>query len=94
MTLSEWLESRTPPVPGPFRPWMAPEVPDAAAGVPSLVREAEAALARALTPEGRPRRGAFDLLAADGFLTYACEAALDEEDARGALEEMVRRLVG
>lgn len=92
MTLREWLEARTPPVPRAFGEWVLPEEPEAEAGVEPLVREAEAALARALSPEGRPRDGAFDLLAADAFVTYACEAALQEDDPLEVLHGMVRRL--
>ena len=93
MTLEEWLAGRTPPVPEAFRSWMQPAHPDAPAGLDSLTREAHEALARALSPEGRPRRGAFDLLAADGFLTYACEAALETDDPRAALDGVVRSLI-
>lgn len=93
MTLQAWLATRTPSVPGAFRVWMRPGHPDDPASVEALAREAEEALDRALAPAGRPRRGAFDLLAADGFLTYACEAALEEEDPADALDGLLRRLI-
>lgn len=93
MTLEAWLATRTPPVPVPFQGWMRPAYPDAPASTESLAREAEGALGRALAPGGRPRRGAFDLLAADGFLTYACEAALEEDDPVSVLDGLVRRLI-
>lgn len=92
MTLAAWIDARRPPVPVGFGDWMRPEEPSAPAGVESLAREAEAALSRALEPRGRPRRGAFDLLAADGFLTWACEAALESGDPAGTLEELIRRV--
>lgn len=91
MTLGEWIDGRTPPVPEGFRDWMRPQDPSAPAGVESLAREAGAALARSLAPEGRPRGGAFDLLAADGFLTWACEAALESQDPSAVLEDLIRR---
>ncbi|UCC24820.1 MAG: hypothetical protein JSU98_13965 [Gemmatimonadales bacterium] len=91
MRLEEWLELRTPPVPEPFREWMIPEVPDVDASAGALAGEAFSALSRALEGAGRPRRGAFDLLAADGFLTYACEAALETDDPAGVLDELIER---
>lgn len=92
MTLEAWLRGRTPPVPETFRAWMRPAHPDAPASVDTLAAEAMGALAAALSPGDLPRRGAFHLLAADGFLTYACEAALEEEDPVAALDGLVRRL--
>lgn len=92
MTVLDWIEARTPPVPGDFAEWMRPGSPSASAGPESLFQEAEAALSRSLAPEGRPRGGAFDLLAADGFLTWACEAALEAEDPSSTLEEFIRQL--
>jgi hypothetical protein len=38
---------------------------------------------------GRVRESAFALLVADGLLTYACEAALESEDAEEALERLL-----
>jgi hypothetical protein len=91
MTLGEWMDARVPPVPVPFRAWMVPEAPDGEVSVGALAREAEASLERAVQGETRPRDGAFDLLAADGFLTYACEAALEAENPAEALDELIRR---
>jgi hypothetical protein len=50
------------------------------------------ALGRALAPEGRERGGAFDLLAADAFVTWAAEASLDSEAPNETLREMAERL--
>lgn len=94
MTLEEWIARRIPPVPAAFQEWMVPAGAGAEASVEALAREAEAALGRALSGEERPRRGAFDLLAADGFLTWACEAALEEDDPAGALDGLIRRFAG
>jgi hypothetical protein len=52
---------------------------------------AVASLERALEPEGRERGGAFDLLAADAFVTWAAEAGLEREDPGPWLVEMTRR---
>lgn len=46
------------------------------------------ALARSTEPEGRERRGAFDLLAADAFLTRAAAGALERDDAPELLARM------
>lgn len=58
----------------------------------ALETAALAALARALSPGGRERAGAFDLLAADAFVTWAAEAGLDEEDPETRLRSLVRRV--
>ena len=89
--LKGWIASRQPPVPGDFGQWMVPERGEAEASTGTLASEAERALARALNPEGRPRGGAFDLLAADGFLTWACEAAIESDDPDAALAGLIER---
>lgn len=43
---------------------------------------------------GRVRGSAFHLLAADAWLTYASEAALECADADAVLTDMVRSVVG
>ncbi len=91
LRLSAWIGSRTPPVPAGFAEWMRPSNPDRPALPADLADEAAAALDRTLTGSGRPRGGAFDLLAADGFLTWAAEAALDEADPDAALQRLVER---
>lgn len=92
--LQRWIDGRTPPVPAGFASRMAPTgTGDAASGdvVTALADEAEHALRLALSPEGRDRGGAFDLLAADGFLTWAAEAALETEDPDAALADLIAR---
>ncbi len=89
MTLRDWLAARVPPVPGDFGAWMEPAQPEAAASPEAILAETELSLERSLAPEGRPRGGAFDLLAADGFLTYACEAALEADDPEAALQSLL-----
>ena len=42
-------------------------------------------LAAAIDRPGRVRATAFDLLATDALITYACEAALEVDDVDGAL---------
>lgn len=79
-------------VPAPFRDrlgeWGTLEVDGGLPSPAGLAEVAACALARSLEPEGRERRGAFDLLAADAFLTRAAESALEEDDPRGLLARM------
>ena len=86
-----WLADRTP------RPPDALELPVAPGQAPlaDLLTEAGAtALERALAGGGE-RGGAFDLLAADALITYACEAAASATDPEaellGILERLARR---
>jgi hypothetical protein len=97
VTLEAWIASRTPPVPTAFRPSVVPtsprrEVPTPEAAVEALVDEAHVALGRALAREPQDRDGAFDLLAADAFATWAAEAALDVDDPETALLDLARTL--
>jgi hypothetical protein len=90
-TAEDWVHDLEPPVPGEFAGHLrdarkGPEPP----GTGSLAGAAWAALARAIE-KGGDRTGAFDLLAADGLLTYACERALSHEDPVEALEDLARR---
>lgn len=89
--LSTWIAARVPPVPAGFSEWMRPGDPGRPATSTDLAAEAAAALDRTLVGSDRPRGGAFDLLAADGFLTWAAEAALDESDPDAALDRLVDR---
>lgn len=51
------------------------------------------ALREALERSGRDREAAFRLLAADAFLTWACEAAVElEEEPRPALRQLLDRV--
>jgi hypothetical protein len=66
-----------------------------ASGVPlrvGLVEEARRATTRALAGQGE-HAGAFHLLAADGFATLACQAALADADPDGALAKVLDRLI-
>ncbi len=50
------------------------------------------ALSRALEKPGRVRAAAFDLLVADAFLTYACEAMAASGDVGAGLESLIGQL--
>lgn len=54
-----------------------------------LLGTAAAALDAALRQPGRVRAAAFELLAADALVTYACEAALEGDAPDDALDRLV-----
>jgi hypothetical protein len=68
-----------------------PPASTSAEALGALLSEAHAGLRDACAGRGE-RRGAFRLLAADAYLTYACEAALDRGDPSGDLRTMVSRV--
>lgn len=87
-----WLESREPAPPLELVEWLT--VPDR--HLPLVDHLAEAgmdALLRAEARPGRDREAAFQLLAADALLTYACEAAAEQDDVEGALSRVLDRVV-
>jgi len=84
----DWLAGRVP------RPPDALPLPveDGAGGVTDrLTDSGAAALERALAGDGE-RRGAFELLAADALLTYACESATSAPDPEAELLRVLERL--
>ena len=90
--LSYWIGRRTPPAPEAFLPWL--EVPSTDLDdIPSSLLEcALVSLDEALARPGRNREGALHLLAADGFLTYACEAATETDDVGATLMTLLERV--
>lgn len=58
----------------------------------SLLERALVSLDEALARPGRSRVGALHLLAADGFLTYACEAATEADDVGATLRNLLERV--
>ncbi|GMR12326.1 MAG: hypothetical protein BMS9Abin29_0515 [Gemmatimonadota bacterium] len=90
--LSDWIGRRNPPAPEAFLPWLdAP--PADMDDIPSALLElALVSLDEALARPGRNREGALHLLAADGFLTYACEAATETEDVGATLRSLLKRV--
>ena len=89
-----WLADRLDEVPEELRTWLEAEHADG--GEPEvtdeLIRRGLAALAGAMARPGRDRKAAFRLLAADAYLTYACEAALEDSEPEPALRELVGRI--
>ena len=82
-----WLRQRIPLAPMDLAPWRGAW--DDPAGV-HLTQTGREALKRARANPGRVRQSAFDLLAADAVLSYACEAALEAADPNEALLTLVR----
>ena len=86
------------------RAWLAerdPRPPDAALALPveggagdvleNLITAGVAALERALAGQGE-RGGAFELLAGDALLTYACEWAAASPNPEEALRRILERV--
>lgn len=84
------MEARRPAPPMDLASWLQP---DAGAGSMSqrLSLLARTALDEARSRPGRIRESAFQLLAADALVTYACEAALEESDPPAALRAILLR---
>ena len=89
--LESWLRTRNPPVPEPFLDWLLEE---GGGGGPAEGPWSRgiAALDDALRSPGRVRSSAFHLLAADAWITYACEEAAQEGDTRGLLADLLHHL--
>jgi hypothetical protein len=89
-----WLARRSPPPPAPLTRWLGGV--DVRGDEPgpwrALLQAALGELGRARAAPGRVRASAFHLLAADALVTYACEAALDEEDPADALGTILSRV--
>lgn len=95
MDPKNWLESRHPSPPsglegrfGSTRGLSGVDLVD------HLVAEAVAALDRARSATGRVRESALDLLVADAFFTYACEAALELPDPDEVLVGIMETAAG
>jgi len=90
-----WLNGRVSRAPADLRTRMNAAVRDAiVTGGPAsalLLEAAARCIARAVAL-GRDRRAALDLLAADGLLTVACDAAVEEGDAGGFARRASARL--
>lgn len=90
-TRSDWIDARTPAPPMRLDPWL--EDGEGTVSAPGWTATAKIALERVLRSPGRVRASAFDLLAADALVTYACEAALESDDPDAQLGAILRDLV-
>lgn len=93
MSPDRWLDARRPTPPDALRGHFPGGVGAPASLADELGGRALEALRRSLRTPGRVRESAFDLLAADALLTYACEAALESPDPEGVLGAILRRIV-
>jgi hypothetical protein len=91
-TLASWLAERTPDVPAPLLPHLLPSGGQFVASSVELGRRGGEAVSRALKKLGRDREAAFDLLAGDALLTYACEALAERGDVGAGLEALIQNL--
>lgn len=86
--LRDWVAGRTPSRPEALP---LPLADGDGLVLDRLVDHALGELDVALAGTGE-RRGAFDLLAADALVTYACERAAEEDDPEEALLRVLRRV--
>ena len=73
-----------------LEPWLLPDT-ESDSMTERITRLGLAALDQARGRPGRIRDTAFQLLAADALVTYACEAALEEGDPLAALRAILLR---
>ena len=92
--LAKWLDGRAPPAPGRLRSRFEPLAGGGASLVEALGSLSVHHLGEALKRPGRNREAAFDLLAADALLTYACEASVEQENPEAALSLLLERASG
>jgi hypothetical protein len=91
-----WLDRRVPAPPVELRRAVLAALESDDDGEPlgpSLAKAGRARLAAALARPGRVRASAFEMLAADALITYACEAALSSDDPEGSLLAIVEAAV-
>lgn len=80
-----WIARRYPRPPSDLDAEISSDVGEGDALAEELLAAARERLDAALARPGRVRQSAFDLLAADALITYACEAVLESQDAMDAL---------
>ncbi|CAN5353584.1 hypothetical protein BH09GEM1_BH09GEM1_05050 [soil metagenome] len=83
MTVSQWLDSRTPRPPRALTDRLDASLAGLAIAsrentAETLLRASEAIIAELLERDGTTRDSALDLLAADALMTYAMEAAAED----------------
>ncbi len=91
-SLADWLRSREPGVPEAFLPRLLEDGASSEVDPWTLYEKGRGELRASLEFPGRHRASAFRLLAADAFLTYACELMAGRDDPGGDLEALVRTL--
>lgn len=89
IAIAEWIDQRQPPVPPAFRPYLeaaGPASPDGFAAAAAAAMEACAQM------DPNDRAAAFSLLAADAFITYACQQLLLNGRGGPELRRLARRV--
>lgn len=89
-SVTDWLRLRDPDVPPAFQPLVRPTCGEQPVSAMALADEARRRLGQ--VDGATTREGAFHLLAADGFVTWACERALEEQDPARALRALLDAL--
>jgi len=87
-----WIATRTPEPPDDLRERLRgyeDQCIEDGALADRLLAAAGEELQAALNQPGRSRSAAFDLLTADALVTYACEAALDDDTPDSVLDRLV-----
>lgn len=85
--IGEWIDRRQPPAPRAFRPYLEAAGPASPDG---FATAAAAAMRMCAAKDPKDRAAAFSLLAADAFITYACQVVLLE----GGGGPELRRIAG
>ncbi len=90
MTEVNWLGGLYPSPPEGLRARLEADMMNSGReAMPHRFREAARVSLEKALARSRDRAAAFDVLLADAWLTYACEAALEGEDPDAALERIV-----
>ena len=87
----DWVRAREPAPPPELLLWLEAGGDDGL-GSSVLARRGVQALHDAMQEDPSNRESAFRLLAADAYLTYACEAAVDDRDVAAILVGILDRV--
>jgi len=87
-----WIDARRAAAPMDLGRWLHADA-ESGSMTERITLLARTALDEACSRPGRVRESAFQLLAADALVTYACEAALEEVDPPAALRTILLRTV-
>ena len=90
MTEVDWLCGRYPSPPEGLRVRLEADMMQSGQEArPDRLRDAARVSLETASARSRDRAAAFDLLLADAWITYACEAAMEREDPDAALDRIV-----
>lgn len=89
VTIGEWIDRQQPSVPPAFRPYLESAGPPSPDG---FATAAAAAMKTCATKDPKDRAAAFSLLAADAFITYACQRVLLDGGGGPELRRLARRV--